>query len=87
MCELCKHFFADPESDESMPISIGCNTVFTDNDVVIAHLNVSSGFTYTLEDKKHTSRVIASLSDGSGHDLASVDIPIKFCPFCGAELP
>ena len=88
MCDLCKHFFADPESDESMPISIGDDTVITYNNVVLARLNVSCGFTNSFNDlSNQASRIIAELDVGDGETVAHVDIPIKFCPFCGAELP
>ena len=92
MCEYCKSCFADPNSDESMPTMIGDDsndTVRTEKGYPLLGITVHLGYTYNLNNpKKRISRIEFNLHTVSeGADLANVDIPINYCPFCGTKLP
>lgn len=89
MCEYCKSCFADPNSDESMPILIGDDTVRTEKGHPLARISALIGYSNSSkclnEKKSHIEFSLHTATDGE--NLAQVDIPIKYCPFCGTELP
>lgn len=89
MCEYCKSCFADPKSDESMPMLLGEDNIITEKGYPLARVSVNLGCVNGPDNlHHHTSRIIVDLHTvQDGETLALVDLPIRYCPFCGAELP
>lgn len=89
MCEYCKSCFADPNSDESMPKLIGDDTVTTEKGYSLVRVSALMGhmnsFKRLIERVSRIEITLHTVADGE--NLVRVDIPIKYCPFCGTELP
>lgn len=88
MCKYCNSCFVDPKSDDRAPTLIGEDTVKTDKGYLLKRISVHLGYTWNLKNtNKYISRIEVNLHDANGEDLAHVDIPVKYCPFCGEKLP